>query len=186
MSKPSRQKAKAANTRQKLLDAAAEVVRTEGAANLTLDRVAATASVSKGGLLYHYGTKKALLAALLDNTLSTANEELETLAAASGRDRGAFATAYLEFVRQRNHDAGAATGVFAAAALDEGDLTSAREQFAAWQQRLLTDDDLDETAALVARVVGDGLWLIDLFDLAPPDERQRGLVLDHVLELIAT
>ena len=35
-----------------------------------------------------------------------------------------------------------------------------------------------------ARVVGDGLWLIDLFDLAPPTAQQRGALIDMVEELM--
>ncbi len=63
--------------------------------------------------------------------------------------------------------------MFAAAALNDGDLAPAREMFATWQDRLINDDGLDETTALLARVVGDGLWLIDLFGLAPPSDLQR-------------
>ena len=42
------------DTRKRLLDAAAAVVRRDGAGALTLDAVAAEAGVSKGGLLYHF------------------------------------------------------------------------------------------------------------------------------------
>ena len=160
-----------------LLDAAGEVVRREGVTNLTLDRVAAEAGVSKGGLLYHFGTKQELVVALLTHTLEAADADLEDLAANNERDQGAFAQAYLDFVQSGQHGSGAATGVFAAAALDDGDLAPARDMFTKWQERLLHDDGLDETAALLARVVGDGLWLIDLFGLAPPTTEQRAKLL---------
>ena len=160
------------------------MVQTDGVANLTLERVAAAAQVSKGGLLYHYGTKQELLNALLEDTLRRADDGLEALAASSGRSTGAFAHAYLDFVRHRSHRDDTAAGVLAAAALDEGDLAIAQDRFSSWQERLLSDDGLSETDALLARVVGDGLWLIDLFDLAPPDDRQRALLLDHVANLI--
>ncbi len=39
--------------------------------------------------------------------------------------------------------------------------------------------------ALLARVVGDGFWLIDLFGLAPPSEEERGKVLHLVSNMIA-
>ena len=175
---------KSERTRRSLLNAAASVIQTDGVANLTLERVAAAAQVSKGGLLYHYGTKQDLLNALLEDTLRRADDGLEELATESERDHGAFAHAYLDFVRSRSHRDDTAAGVLAAAALDEGDLTIAQRQFANWQQRLLDRDGLDETAALLARVVGDGLWLIDLFDLAPPDDRQRAALLDHVADLV--
>lgn len=167
------QAAKSGRTRQAIVDAAGRVVRADGVANLTLERVAAAAGVSKGGLLYHFGSKRELIVGLLSDTLDRADEDLDRLAGASGRERGAFAQAYLDFVRHHRHDRGAATGVFAAAALAEGDLAPARARFAAWQDRLVDGDGLDPTVGLLARVVGDGLWLIDLFGLAPPDEDQR-------------
>ena len=55
--------------RTALLDAALTVVRRDGAAALTLDAVAAEAGVSKGGVLYHFGSKRALIDGLLERWL---------------------------------------------------------------------------------------------------------------------
>ena len=59
-------------------------------------------------------------------------------------------------------------------------LIDARATFAAWQQRLLDDDGLTELTALLARIVGDGLWLIDLFELASPTVEQRTMVVEFI------
>ncbi len=174
---------RAANTRSALLRAAESVVASDGADALTLERVAAEAGVSKGGLLYHFATKEAMIGALLADTLDGADRRLDELAA-DGSD-GSFARAYLEYVRTGEHARrGVAAGVFASAALDSGELALAQERFAAWQRRLTRDDGLDPTLALLARIVGDGLWLIDLFGLAPPDDDQRAAVLDLVRSLL--
>lgn len=53
-------------TRRKLLDAAAAVVRTKGIA-ATLDDIAKSAGVSKGGLIYHFASKDELILALADD-----------------------------------------------------------------------------------------------------------------------
>ena len=53
------------DTQNRILDAAEHCVMEHGVANLTLDSVAARAGVSKGGLLYHYAGKDALVAALI-------------------------------------------------------------------------------------------------------------------------
>ena len=158
------------------------MVRTEGVSRLTLDEVARRADVSKGGLLYHFGTKRALIVALLTDTLDNADAELNRLAV---EDRpGAFANAYLDFVRQGRHEKGAAAGVFAAAALDEGDLGPARDQFKHWHDRLVGGDGLDPTVGLLARVVADGLWFIDLFELAPPSAAERRRLFELVGQLL--
>ena len=176
-----KQRSKSASTQAALLDAAADVVRDDGVANLTLDRVAEAAGVSKGGLLYHYPTKQALVAAMLERTLTRADDQLNELAETNGRTTASFAHAYLDYVRSGQPDElDSATGIFASAALDDGDLTPARTMFTNWQNRLLADDGIDPTVALLARVVGDGLWLIDLFGLAPPTAKQRGELIDLV------
>ena len=54
------------SARERLLDAAVAVVRRDGAQALTLDAVAAEAGVSKGGLLYHFRSKRDLLDALVE------------------------------------------------------------------------------------------------------------------------
>lgn len=177
----SHQQKKSANTRATLLAAAAEVVRQHGVSSLTLERVADTAGVSKGGLLYHFSSKRDLVLGLLTDTLGRADDSLNALANGNGLDDGAFTKAYLDYVRTGQHDeVDSGAGVFAAAAVNEGDLAPARAQFARWQDRLLDDDGIDSTAALLARVVGDGLWLIDLFGLAPPSPTQR----DALCELV--
>ncbi len=48
-------------TRDRLLDAFEELLIEGGERSATLDAVAAAASVSKGGLLYHFGSKEALV-----------------------------------------------------------------------------------------------------------------------------
>ena len=117
------QRAKAANTKAAILDAAAVVVERDGVAALTLERVADEAGVSKGGLLYHFANKADLVVAMLNRTLDRADDRLAELADAHDGAPGAFAHAYLDYVSGGDHarDAGA-VGVFAAAASDDGDL----------------------------------------------------------------
>lgn len=151
---------------------------------MTLERVAETAGVSKGGLLYHFGSKRELVLAMVDETLASAGDDLEQLAA---RDPGpgAFARAYLDYVRSgERSESDEAASVFAAATLEPDGLASAGATFGAWQERLRTDDGVDDTVALLARVVGDGLWLIDLFGLAPPDQAGRAAVCDLVTSML--
>lgn len=53
-------------TRSKILNAAADLIGTHGANHLTLEEVARLAGVSKGGLLYHFPSKEALLTAMVE------------------------------------------------------------------------------------------------------------------------
>jgi len=53
------------DTRTRVLDAAEAIVQARGVPALTLDAAAREAGVSKGGLLYHFASKEALLAGLM-------------------------------------------------------------------------------------------------------------------------
>ena len=60
---------KSEQTRARIRVAAAKVIERDGAGHLTLEKVAAEADLSKGGLLYHYPSKDALLRGLLNHLL---------------------------------------------------------------------------------------------------------------------
>ncbi|MBI1308455.1 MAG: TetR family transcriptional regulator [Proteobacteria bacterium] len=63
------------SNREQILDAAEKVAVDSGAAHLTLDAVAAAAKVSKGGLLYHFKDKDAMLAALVERYMVRCNDK---------------------------------------------------------------------------------------------------------------
>lgn len=152
------------NRRMELLDAAAAVIRRDGAQALTLDAVAAEAGVSKGGVLYHFGSKRALIEGMLDRWLDEREARLE------GSD---FAAAYV-----RSCDLGGSPasefGILAALIEDPEVLEAARERHAQWMGRIL-GGGLDRADAWLVRLAADGLWYSDLLDIAPPqgDDRRR-------------
>ena len=57
------------SSREKILDAAAELVGEIGAGRLTLEAVAERAGLSKGGLLYNFPTKEALLQGMIQRMI---------------------------------------------------------------------------------------------------------------------
>lgn len=61
------------SARERILDAYIELLITEGERAATLDAVARTAEVSKGGLLYHFKNKDALVESLIERL----DEEVE-------------------------------------------------------------------------------------------------------------
>ncbi|EHR60301.1 TetR/AcrR family transcriptional regulator [Saccharomonospora cyanea] len=65
------------SSRELVLDAYEGVLIEHGPTAVTLDAVAARAKVSKGGLLYHFGSKEALLDGLLDRVLRLTAADIE-------------------------------------------------------------------------------------------------------------
>jgi AcrR family transcriptional regulator len=169
----------ATDTRRRLLDAATAVVRREGARGLTLDAVAAEAGVSKGGLLYHFATKRELLDAMLAAWLEEFGAEIE---AASD---GGFAAGYVRASDMSGWAAAARAtefGLLAAMVEEPATLERVRERYAEWQARV-RDESADPVRATVARLAADGLWLADLLGLAPPTGELREQVLARMLAL---
>src|SRR5918995_4669163 len=69
------------SSREKILDAAAELVSEIGSGRLTLEAVAERAGLSKGGLLYNFPTKEALLQGMVQRLVDQVSVEREVLRA---------------------------------------------------------------------------------------------------------
>jgi len=157
------------SARAKLLDAASAVIRRDGAQPLTLDAVAAEAGVSKGGLLYHFASKRELLDALVDRWLDEFQRDID-----AGED---FMRGYVRASGVMVDD----FGLLAALVADPQTLAAVRDRYAAWQDRVVTEGG-DPVEATIARLAADGLWLADLLGLAPPRGELREQVLARLLE----
>jgi AcrR family transcriptional regulator len=167
------------DTRDRILSAAAAVIRRGGARALTLEAAAAEAGVSKGGLLYHFPTKDALVDGLVEDWLDRFERQAEAGAGEEGWAHGYLAACDAD----RRPAAERATDVALLAALvgDPDRLDAVRRRYAAWQERLAAGG-ADPVEATIVRLAADGLWLADLLGLAPPRGRLRDAVLGRLAE----
>jgi AcrR family transcriptional regulator len=163
-----------AATKRRILDASERVVLRDGVGHLTLDAAAGEAGLSKGGVLYHFPTRDALVSAMVARIIEQFDDDIASYLPEPGSDEadrpGAYARAYvratLEPVTPGEERLGAA---LLAAAASEPELVVPLQQAAArWQARLV-DDGIDPARATLIRLACDGLWLCGLFGLATPD-----------------
>jgi AcrR family transcriptional regulator len=175
-------------TKGRIIDAAEEVVLRDGVAHLTLDAAAAEAGLSKGGVLYHFPTRDALVAGMVDKIIDEFDRDIEAHHADPG-EPGSFTRAYVRATMspisstpERQDRLGAA--LIAAAAGEPALLAPLHAAAERWQRRL-EGDGLDPTVATLVRLACDGLWLCDLFGLAPPSAALRASLEDR-LELLAS
>ena len=165
------------SARERLLDAAERLVIESGASHVTLDAVAKRAGLSKGGLLYHFPTKEALLQSMLKRHMSEVDERVAADRGAR-RARPSGAEGLCERVRAllelspRRHAAGAA--LIAASADNPALLARFRERYRQLVDELPKVPRSFERAALVLLAV-DGLLLGELLHVSPytPAERAR-------------
>lgn len=164
--------------RELLLRTAAKVVAERGYSALTLDAVGAAAGVSKGGLLYHFPSKEALVAALLEQLLTGFDSDQTAAHAADPVAPGSWTRAYLSASAAPPQDEStqlAAVALLAAVGHDPSLLAPLQDRYRHWMERL-DGDGLPGVDAHVVRLAADGLWAADLFDLAPPDPPLRARI----------
>lgn len=166
------------NRRRELLDAAVTVIRRDGAQSLTLDAVAAEAGVSKGGVLYHFGSKRALIDGLVDCWLDDFEERLD------GRDLAAAYVRASDLSAAGPEVSASEFGMLAALVEDPEVLEAARRRYAEWMERMLGGTLAREDAWLV-RLAADGLWYSDLLGIAPPQGDDRRRLIERLLALAA-
>lgn len=159
------------SARQLILEAAEEVVLGEGAGRLTLDAVAARAGLSKGGLLYHFRTKEALLEAMIERLCSTF--EARTLDHMRMVDGPVSAlVAHVSAALDRNVNGSVAGALLAAVANDPKLLEPMRAHLRRWVPQLAPEAPSFADRGIVW-LATEGLWLLELLDLSPLNERQR-------------
>jgi AcrR family transcriptional regulator len=171
----------AAPARERLLDSAESRLLEHGPGGLVLEAVARDAGVSKGGLLYHFPNKDALVDGLVERMLEHFDRLQQDLAADDPEVAGRWTRAYLgSTVTPRGEPADGSArllaGILAAIGGDAERLAALRERFAAWQGRL-DHDGLDPANATLVRLAADGLWLSQLLGLPPlPAARSHGVL----------
>ncbi len=157
------------SARERVLDAAEACLLAGGPGALVLDAVAADAGVSKGGLLYHFASKEALVAGLCERMFARFERALVALSEADPEPRGAWTRAYLASTvtvdgKPADDSAPLMAAILATLGRDSKHLETVRAHFARWHARL-DADGIDPGLATIVRLASDGLWLTALLGL---------------------
>ena len=172
-------------TRESIFEACSQILRREGLTNLTLQAVASEAGISKGGLLYHFETKEALVEALFEYHNNIFEERLNELIAIESDRPGAFLRAYAKASVEQMSDpenASLYASLFAAEEKYDSAHKLMREKYVHWQQQI-NQSGLDPNWALLLRFAVDGLWFAEMHRYAPPDPQQREAIVEMILDL---
>jgi AcrR family transcriptional regulator len=159
------------SVRERLLNAAERVVARDGVSKLTLEAVAREAGVSKGGLLYHFHSKSALVTAVVERMGARCQaDQIRAMAEDKGKP-GAFTRAYLSARAEppKPEEEPVVTALLAAAGTDPQYLEPIRQRITEWQARL-ESDGIDPATATIVRLAIDGLCLTRLLRLPVPQD----------------
>jgi len=172
------------NARERILDAAELLVAGQGASNLTLDAVAQAAGVSKGGLLYHFPNKEALLAAMIERHCDELDanyaRELETLPPDKTSSR--LKASILGALKRPTGREGVGAPLLAAAANNPALLDGARARYAEHVAQVTASGSCFARSAVIMLAI-DGLMLGEIWRLTPFTEDQRELIVQEMLRL---
>lgn len=171
------------DTKAAILEAAGRIVLARGVAGLTLEAVAEQAGLSKGGLLYHYASKEALLAAMVERLVVVTEQRVD---AYRRRDAspGSWARGYLEAclvddIPDDDPTGRLAVALLAAGAIDPHLVAALRARQDHWRA-MLHGDGIDPVVAMLVRLAADGLWMNDIFGIPVLTAEERREVLQRL------
>jgi AcrR family transcriptional regulator len=175
-----KQKDISSTTQMAILDAASKVVLDKGAEALTLDAVAQEAGLSKGGLLYHFPSKKSLIEGMINRLIAGVDSSLVEELAKSGGD---YLTAYIRASFRSNPERDKIScALFAAIANQPELIKPLQARFFKMQSEIAAAAATPEIGTII-RLALDGLWLSDLFGFAPPAPELREKMLSTLLAI---
>lgn len=170
------------HARSAVLAAAEALVREIGAANLTYDELVRRSGITRGGITYHFPTKDALIAAIVDNDLQQWREcvqqKRESL---SGRmaDLKAYVMSSSEPDEQTNR---LCAGLLSVAA-GSSTLNEPWKNYYANHHREVTRRSPDPVAAAIVTLATEGLFWQETLGLSPLNGRERQQVVKRLLAL---
>ncbi len=175
------------NSKDRILEAAERIVVRDGVSHLTLDAVAAEAGLSKGGVLYNYPTKEALINGMVRRLLDLYETRMMRLLEQDPDPVGRRLRAYLnasfpEPNEEYQRALQVSAALLAALSTNPALLEPVREQFRKWRD-WICEDGLDIVDGAIVRLAAEGLWLADLFGLAALEPELRRQVLHRLRDL---
>ncbi|MBD0323719.1 MAG: TetR/AcrR family transcriptional regulator [Aldersonia sp.] len=171
----------AVKTRDRILDALEALLLERGVQQVTLEAVAAAAGVSKGGLLYHFNTKDALLAGMVRRLGERADRQL-----AEAVEQGASVAEW--YLAPGDFDEAREAALFRSmlAVMRSVDAPDSEVQQALVEVMRSWDSGLqreiaDPVQAEIVRLVGDGIYLAALLGLPQTDAALHRQVVQRLL-----
>ncbi|SDR16521.1 TetR/AcrR family transcriptional regulator [Pseudovibrio sp. Tun.PSC04-5.I4] len=177
---------KASRTQQRILTAALDLVQAQGGGQFSLDAVAKHAGVSKGGLLYSFPSKHALIRAMVQHHVDQIRDDVMQAENEYSADpyRHKLMRAFISGICE-NHkeDNKAASGLLAAIADDPSLLDPVREFHKELYSRIQLESEDPELASLVYLSV-QGIHSNGMFQVLDKEQLDVDTLLDRMMEIL--
>jgi len=176
-------------TRTRILDAVEGIVQARGVPALTLEAVARDAGMSKGGLLYHFASKEALLVGVMRRLADFVEQEMAGFLAAHPPGPHRVARAYVNWmldcpVLAAEDRFNRLSAVFLAAHHHDPTLLEPVRSVMRRQKAALLADGTPPGAVITIMAAGDGLFMAHLFGTWTITDAERDALRDSLLGLL--
>ena len=176
---------KRSTAREAILAATGRVIAEMGARHLTLEAVAREAGVSKGGLLYHFPSKDALLAAMVEDFCRQLAEAAPVEGAAPLMESATLlreVIAHRIFAHSQKGDMRMAHGMIAAIA----ERPSLLAPLTAYHRGLWgrVKDGPQPERAILSWLALEGLFFLEIFNTSPFSADERKDIIERIVGLL--
>lgn len=159
--------------KNRILDAAGAIVAEKGAAHLTFDALVKKTGMSKGGILYHYHTKNALLEAMVNRMIDNFERHREQIKNTDTKSVLPDAKTYILAAHSKNaQDYNRDLGVLAAVANNPELLEPLREHYRKNTAQSRANKKLMGLNTLLFMAM-DGFWLLSALGLNFTTKEQK-------------
>ncbi|MCT1425398.1 TetR/AcrR family transcriptional regulator [Corynebacterium sanguinis] len=174
-----------------IVEAAMRVAEEQGLSAVTIDAVAEQAGITKGGLLYHFPSRTALLSGVYEQLAADWEKEMVS-AAGKPASEATRAERLAAYVRVAARSMTRAELVFMADGAAHRDLFAPCAEVAARWTTPLPQPGVDdrypreELRMLTARMAADGLWSYEALTGEPIPQALRVQLLEHIAASLDT
>lgn len=172
--------AKKTETKEQILRAAAEIINVEGVFSLTLEAVAKKAAISKGGLLYHFPNKDALLEGMVNYLMQGFVNGINSAVNEDTCEKGKWIRAYT-LLTFNQLDVEMNTAFLAAVATNPELLKLMADRLQELHNHI-ENDNINPIISTVIRLAVDGIYFNQLYGMnLKEDTREK--VLNYLISL---
>lgn len=171
------------SSKEAILDAAEAIVIELGASHMTLDAVAERSGISKGGLMYNFPSKEALLEAMIDRMKERFNQLRDNVRRDLPRNRANELLVEIRILQGNTDAEHRLCAALLAAASNQPDLAHrVRDE---WRERFLNKiaSTGDFTRSAILFFAAMGIHFGDLLNLSLLDAQQRKAIFDELVRL---
>lgn len=170
--------------REGLLDAADRVIAEGGVTSLTIDAVAREAGVSKGGVLYSFGTKDALIEAMLDRAGKSYEGLIGAYLAAHGDEPQAAAAAHVDASHREDKLSAIRASALLASLVQSPDYQTEIQGYYRELFDKIDTTTADGRRALTATLAAEGAFLLRGLGLAEFDDAEWDAIFADIKAIV--